>query len=83
MVLPFLYAFGVGMALVFLVSLQTRLVTEARRTTLIFFVAYGISSIWGLGIQAITHDKRLLPVYALGAAIGTVVATKIRLKGRT
>jgi hypothetical protein len=71
-----------GIVQVFLVALQTRQLAIGVQLWQIFVVGFGISAVWVLNVRAATGDWLTGLTYALGAGIGTCLATKVRLTQR-
>lgn len=79
-VLQVLQAAATGIAQVFLVQLQVRQVTTKVRTGMIFLVGVGISAAWVLNVHSAIAGFYTGAAYALGAGVGSVLATKVHLK---
>lgn len=79
MILLALAAFGIGLAQRGLVSFQIRLLAAGHRGLRVFVVSCAISAVWCLGVHSVVADPIAAPCFVLGAAVGTVLAARVRL----
>lgn len=80
MILRAAAAFGIGFIQVFLIAFQTRQIAAGHRGAGVFLTSVGISSIWCLGVHAVIASPLTAPLYVLGAACGTMLAVRVRLR---
>jgi hypothetical protein len=72
----------IGFTQVFLVNLQARQVNhKGVPHRHVFFVSIGISGIWSLGVHSVAASWIAVPFYTVGAALGSVLAYKVKLRG--
>lgn len=80
MILTALAAYGIGLGQVFLVSFQVRQIAAGHRGLGVFLTSCGISGVWVLGVHSVVASPLTAPCYVLGAACGTMIATRVRLR---
>ena len=69
-------AFAIGFAQVFFVASQTLSLSQGRTGRRIFLQSLAISSVWSLGVLAVSrHGWTGIP-YAIGAACGATTAAR-------
>lgn len=73
---------AIGFTQVFLVNLQARQVNrKGVPHRHVFLTSIGISGIWSLGVHSVAASWTAIPFYTLGAALGSVAAYKVKIKG--
>ena len=75
-----LAAFGTGSLQVFLVAYQTRQFVHRTATWRIVGIGFLISAVWVFNIRAAVSGLDAGAAYALGAAFGTWLALRLKMK---
>lgn len=70
-------AFGLGLLWMTMTGIQTKLLVKTRSEILLMMWAFITSLIWGFLVRAVTIDQSVIIPYAVGTAMGVLLARKI------